>query len=65
VSTLQSHGLSATQALQSLSDTVQSQAVMVATNQVFLALAVIIAAVAAGVWLSPRAKGPVTLSAAH
>ena len=65
LSTLQSHGLSATQALQSLSDTVQSQAVMVATNQVFLALAVIIAAVAAGVWLSPRAKGPVTLSAAH
>jgi DHA2 family multidrug resistance protein len=63
--TLQGQGLSSGQAVQSLSDMVQSQAVMVATNQVFLALAAIIAMVAIGVWLSPKPKGPVSLSAAH
>jgi DHA2 family multidrug resistance protein len=62
---LQAHGLSPGQAVQSLSDLVQSQAVMVATNQVFLALAAILAAVALGIWLSPKPKGPVSLSAAH
>jgi DHA2 family multidrug resistance protein len=65
LSTLQGQGLSSGQAVQSLSDMVQSQAVMVATNQVFLALAAIIAMVAIGVWLSPKPKGPVSLSAAH
>jgi MFS transporter, DHA2 family, multidrug resistance protein len=65
LATLQTHGLSSGQAVQSLSDLVQSQAVMVATNQVFLALAAILAAVALGVWLSPKPKRAVSLSAAH
>ena len=65
LATLQAHGLSPAQATQSLSDIVQSQAVMVATNQVFLILAVIIAGVALSVWLSPKPKRAVSLAAAH
>jgi DHA2 family multidrug resistance protein len=63
LSLLQAHGMSPGQALQQLGNLVQSQAVMLATNQVFFALALIIAAVAAAVWLSPKPQGPVTLSA--
>ena len=63
LSTLQAHGLSAVQALQNLSDMVQSQAVMLATNHVFFLLAITLAAVAAGVWLSPRPSARVTLPA--
>ena len=63
LATMQAHGLSAAQALHSLGDLVQGQAVMLATNRVFMALAAIIAMVAIGVWFSPRPKGPVTLSA--
>jgi DHA2 family multidrug resistance protein len=60
---LQAQGLSLQQAVQNLSDMVQSQAVMLATNRVFLLLAITIAVVAAGVWLSPKPKGAVSLSA--
>jgi DHA2 family multidrug resistance protein len=63
--TMQAHGLSAGQALNSLGDLVQSQAVMLATNRVFMGLAAIIAMVAVGVWFSPRPKAPVALSAGH
>jgi DHA2 family multidrug resistance protein len=62
---MQAHGLSAGQALQSLDNLVQSQAVMLATNRVFMGLAAIIAVVALGVWFSPRPKGPVALSPGH
>jgi len=65
LATLQALGQSSAQATQSLSDIVQSQAVMVATNQVFLMLAVIIAGVAICVWLSPKPKGALSLAAAH
>jgi DHA2 family multidrug resistance protein len=61
--TLQARGLSAPQALHQFDNLVQSQAVMLATNRVSFAIALIIAAVAAGVWLSPKPKGPVSLSA--
>ncbi len=61
--TLQMQGLSAAQALQQLDDMVQSQAVMLATNRMYLILALIIAMVAAGVWLSPKPKGAVALGA--
>jgi DHA2 family multidrug resistance protein len=61
--TLQARGLSAQQALQQFNDLVQSQAIMLATNRVSFAIALIIAAVAVSVWLSPKPKGPVTLSA--
>jgi DHA2 family multidrug resistance protein len=63
--TLQAGGQSAQQALQTFDNMVQSQAVMLATNRVSFIIALIIAAVAAGVWLSPKPKGPVTLSAGH
>ncbi len=63
LNTLRAYGLSPDQALHSLGNLVQGQAVMLATNQVFFALALIIAAVAAGVWLSPKPQGPVSLSA--
>ncbi len=62
---LEAKGLSASQALHTLNDLVQSQAVMLATNRVFFVLAVIIAGVAAGVWLSPKPKGSVVLSPGH
>jgi DHA2 family multidrug resistance protein len=65
LNSLQAHGMTAAQAVQTLSDLVQSQAVMLATNRVFMALAIILAAVAAGVWLSPRPKGAVALAAGH
>jgi DHA2 family multidrug resistance protein len=66
IATLQAHGLSASQALQTFANLVESQAVMLATNRVSFVLAAIIALVAAGVWLSPRPKGPVALpSAGH
>jgi DHA2 family multidrug resistance protein len=65
LTTMQAHGLSAAQALNSLGSMVQSQAVMLATNRVFMGLAIIIALVAVGVWLSPRPTGPVALSAGH
>ena len=65
LATLQAHGQTSAQATQSLSDIVQSQAVMIATNQVFLILAVIIAGVAVSVWLSPKPKRAVSLAAAH
>lgn len=60
---LQAHGFSPSQALENLGNLVQSQAVMLATNRVSFILAAIIAMVAAGVWLSPKPKGPVTLGA--
>jgi DHA2 family multidrug resistance protein len=63
--TMQAHGLSLQQAIQNLSNMVQSQAVMLATNRVFFTLALTIAAVAVGVWLSPKPKGPVSLNTAH
>lgn len=63
LSTLRAQGLSAAQALQQLSDMVQSQAVMLATNRMYLILAFTIALVAAGVWLSPKPKGAVSLGA--
>jgi len=65
LNTMQAHGLTANQALHSLGNLVQSQAVMLATNRVFMGLAAIIAMVAVGVWFSPRPKGPVALSAGH
>lgn len=61
--TMQGHGLSALQALNSFDSLVQGQAVMLATNRVFLTLAVILATVAAGVWLSPKPRGPVAMGA--
>jgi MFS transporter, DHA2 family, multidrug resistance protein len=52
-----------TSALQKLENMVESQSVMLATNQMFLILAVVLGCVAAGVWLLPKPKGPVRMPA--
>ena len=62
---LHAQGLSPGQAIQNLSDMVQSQAVMLATNHVFFLLALTISGVAIGIWLSPKPQGPVALVASH
>jgi DHA2 family multidrug resistance protein len=50
------HGLSPAQALGQLERLVQTQAVMLSTNQMFLATAVIFALAASIIWLAPRPK---------
>lgn len=61
----QAMGQSHDQALQSLSYTVQSQAVMLATNHVFQMLAFVLAGVAAAVWATPRPRGSMVAAGAH
>lgn len=66
LSALQGHGFSSAQALQTLESMVESQAVMVATNQVYFVLGLITACVAVGVWLSPKPSvSPAVETAAH
>ncbi|HTT83285.1 MAG TPA: DHA2 family efflux MFS transporter permease subunit [Rhizomicrobium sp.] len=60
---LQAQGLSAGQALNQFDSLVQSQAVMLATNRMFFILALILATVAAGVWLSPKPRARIALPA--
>jgi MFS transporter, DHA2 family, multidrug resistance protein len=57
--------LGAGQALGTVNDLVGSQAVMLATNQLFLACAVVFAIAAALVWITPRPTREVDTSAAH
>jgi len=59
LSRLQSMGLSAAQALRQLDLIVQGQAVMLATNRVFMGLSMIFLLASACVWLAPRPKGPI------
>ena len=63
--TLTAGGLSPAQALQQLENLTQSQAVMTATNHMFLVTVVIFLVAAAVVWLSPRARGGAPAMAAH
>lgn len=44
---------------------VQSQAMMIATNEIFMGAAVVFAICATLAWTLPRPKGPVDMSAAH
>ncbi len=62
---LQQGGLTSAQSLQSLDQLAQQQAVMLATNSVFMALSVCALISACSIWLAPRPAGPVTLSAGH
>ena len=62
---LQQGGLSSAQSLQSLDQLAQQQAVMLATNSVFMALSVCALISACSIWLAPRPAGPVTLSTGH
>ena len=58
-------GMSAAQAVGNVTQMVQSQAVMLATNQVMFASALIFVAAAAAIWLAPRPSRAVDASAAH
>jgi DHA2 family multidrug resistance protein len=51
-------GLSSGQALQQLDMLVQSQAVMLATNRIFVSIAAMMLIAAASIWLAPKPKGP-------
>jgi DHA2 family multidrug resistance protein len=58
-------GLSPDQALRQLEGLVQSQAVMLATNHVFMVAGVVMAVSAGAIWFAPKPKGRVDTSAAH
>jgi DHA2 family multidrug resistance protein len=58
-------GLSESQALYSLANLVNDQAIMLATNHVFLGCAAAFAVAACAIWLSPRPRYVADTSAAH
>jgi DHA2 family multidrug resistance protein len=58
---MQQAGLSQGQALTSLDQITQQQAVMTATNNVFVVLAVLATISAFSIWLAPKPEGPVTM----
>jgi DHA2 family multidrug resistance protein len=58
-------GLSDNQALRSLENLVNEQAIMLATNHVFLGCAAAFAVAACAIWLSPRPRYVADTSAAH
>jgi DHA2 family multidrug resistance protein len=60
---LQAHGLSPDQALHVLENLVQGQAVMVATDRMFMVMTVIVVSVMAAVWLTPKPRGAAAFSA--
>jgi DHA2 family multidrug resistance protein len=57
LATIQSGGFSADQALQQLNNIVQQQAVMTATNHIFMVTAVVMVVSVGAIWLAPRPKG--------
>ena len=63
--TLAGAGQTTGQALASVSQMVQSQAITIATNQVFLGCAIVFAIAAVGIWLTPRPRADVDTSGAH
>jgi DHA2 family multidrug resistance protein len=58
-------GMSAGQALAQVDQMVQSQAVMLATDHVFLITAFVFLAGATAVWIAPKPKGPVQVGGGH
>ncbi len=56
---MQAAGMSHGQALGSLENLIQSQAVMLATNQVFLGIAILMAVSVVAIWFGPRPAGVV------
>jgi DHA2 family multidrug resistance protein len=63
---MQAAGQGHQQALMSLDGIVQTQAVMLGTNQVFGVVAIILACVSAGVWLMPKPKlAPMKMGGGH
>ncbi len=65
VDSLTGPSMSSGAALGAVNDIVGGQAVMLATNQLFLACSIVFAIAAALVWLTPRPAHPVDTSAAH
>lgn len=63
--TLTAAGQSPGEALASVNAMVASQAVTIATNQVFLICAGVFALAAVAIWFTPKPSGPVDTSAAH
>lgn len=63
--TLAGAGQSTGQALANVSQMVQSQAITIATNQVFLGCAIVFAIAAVGIWVTPRPRADVDTSGAH
>jgi DHA2 family multidrug resistance protein len=59
---LQAMGLSAQQAVGALNNVVQTQAVMVSTDHIFLISALMFLLGAAIVWLAPRPQGAVSVA---
>ena len=60
---LHAAGQSTQQALMSLDNIVQVQSTMLGTNNIFSAVAVIVACVSAGIWLMPKPKAPARMKA--
>ena len=58
-------GMSAGQVTETLSNMVQGQAVLLATNQVFMACSVLFLVAAAAIWLAPKPSRAVDPGAAH
>ena len=65
VQTMTQQGLPHEVALESFNRMVESQALMIATNEIFMGAAVVFALCATLAWTLPRPKGPVDMSSAH
>jgi DHA2 family multidrug resistance protein len=59
--TMKDQGLSAPQSLEALDRMVDAQALMIATNNVYLLVGVLLAALSAAIWLMPRPTTQITL----
>ena len=62
---MQQQGAGYDQAVQALTSQVQGQAVIIGTNQVMTLCAIGFAAAAFTIWLAPRPRAGVDVSAAH
>jgi DHA2 family multidrug resistance protein len=65
VDSLTSPSMNSAAALGTVNDLVGGQAVMLATNQLFLACSIVFAIAAALVWITPRPTRAVDTGAAH
>ncbi|MBB5391949.1 MULTISPECIES: DHA2 family efflux MFS transporter permease subunit [unclassified Herbaspirillum] len=65
VNTMAASGMSAEQATASLAQTVQNQAIMLATNHIFMMAAISFSLAAMAVWLAPRPTRVADTSSAH
>ena len=65
IDTLTRGGFSTAAALGTVNNMVQGQAIMLATNQIFMGAAIVFAACAFLAWTLPKPKGPVDMSSVH